>query len=155
MAKDEMNGANGEAAAVTAPPMEMDATVRLIEPRNNLLGFANVTFNGVLTVTDFKVLRGEDGNLFVGMPSKPDPGSRTGYSTTVRIADKDAKQQLTGTVIEGYHAAVAKLKARAAAITEENPAPIKEQFDKAGKEADKHNAERPPQTKGKDKNAEL
>jgi DNA-binding cell septation regulator SpoVG len=138
-----------------ATPLTMDATVRLIEPTNNLLGFANVTFNGAVTVTDFKVLKDKDGNLFVGMPSKPDPGSRTGYAATARITGADAKQQLTGAVITEYYAAVEKLQARAAAFSAEKPAPIKEQYDKAGKEAAAHNAALPPQTAGKDKNAEI
>jgi len=144
-----------ENIAEKAATMEMDAVVRLIEPVKNLLGFANVTFNKAVTVTDFKVLRAEDGNLFVGMPSKPDKSAKTGYSNTVRIGDPEVKQQLAGAVITEYHAAVEKLKARAAAIDAVKPAPIKEQVEKAAKEAAAHNAARFAPAKDKNKNAEL
>lgn len=52
-----------------AADMKLDVDVRLIEPRGNLMGFANVTVNDCLRIDDFKVLQGEKG-LFVGMPSK-------------------------------------------------------------------------------------
>ena len=145
-------------AGQTVQPLDMEASVRLIEPKGKLLGFANVTFNNAVTVTDFKVLRNDDGALYVGMPSKADPGSRTGYSNTVRILDADAKLQLTGTIVTEYYAAVEKLKARAAAITESERGDkprIADQVKAAAKEAEKHNAALPAQAKeGKAKDAE-
>jgi DNA-binding cell septation regulator SpoVG len=141
------------AAAKTYPPLEMEASVRLpIEPQKNLLGFANVTFNGALTVTDFKVLRDKDGNLFAAMPTKLVGGK---YNPTTWIKGDEAKAQLQETVLTAYYTAVEKLKARAAQLTGEKPAPIAEQVAKAGKDAAEHNAGRQTQTKGKDKNAEL
>ena len=56
-----------------AADMKLDVDVRLIEPRGNLMGFANVTVNDCLRIDDFKVLQGEKG-LFVGMPSKATQG---------------------------------------------------------------------------------
>ena len=151
------NGTNTE--AVAAQPLDMDVSVRLIEPKGKLLGFANVTLNNAVTVTDFKVLRGEDGALYVGMPSKPDQGSRTGYTSTARILDNDTKLQLIGAVVTEYHAAVEKLKARAAAITAQEqgdkPPRIADQVKEAAKEAAEHNAALPaPAKEGKVKSAE-
>ena len=39
-----------------APPMKLDVSVRAIEPKGNLLGFANVKFNDCFVVEDFKIL---------------------------------------------------------------------------------------------------
>jgi len=138
---------NKDTAAVieAAPPVTMDVTVRPIAPKGNLLGFASVTFNNAVTVTDFKVLRGEEG-IYIGMPSKADPTSRTGYTNTARIADGAIRQQLTEAVVEQYHAEVENLKARVAAIMapenskEAKPARIADQVKAAAKEAEKHNA---------------
>ena len=143
----------------TVQPLDMDVMVRLTEPKGKLLGFANVTFNEAVTVTDFKVLRGDDGALYVGMPSKPDSGSRTGYANTARIPGDETKLQLTGAVVTEYHAAVEKLKARAAAITAQEqgdkPPRMADQIDKAAKKAEEHNAAIPATEKAdKVKNAE-
>jgi len=155
MANENINAGGVEAAvAEKGAPLDMSATVRLIEPVKNLLGFANVTFNNAVTFTDFKVLKDAEGNLFVGMPSKPDKSSKTGYSATVRFSDDDAKAQLKDTVLTAYDTAVEKLKARAAAIDADKPPRIADQVEKAGKEAAKHNAERAAPPKGKDKSAE-
>jgi len=153
MAHDDINGTAPEAAeAKTYPPLEMEASVRLpMEPQKNLLGFANVTFNGVVTVTDFKVLQDKDGNLFAALPSKAVGGK---YSPTTWIKGDESKAQLQETVLTAYNVAVEKLKQRAAALTGEKPVPIKEQLDKAGKQAAEHNAGLTPKDKGKEKNAE-
>ena len=152
MANEDINNTTTEAAAEkTYPPIEMEATVRLpMEQQKNLLGFANVTFNGVLTVTDFKVLQDKDGNLFAAMPSKLSGGK---YNPTTWIKDEDTKAQLQETVLTAYDTAVEKLKARAAALTGEKPR-IADQMKEAGEQAAKHNAERTAPPKGKDKNAE-
>ena len=67
-----------------AVPIEV--TVRPIEPQGKLIGFASVNYGGVV-IDDFKVVDGKNG-IFLGAPSKPDPTSRTGYRSTVRINDR-------------------------------------------------------------------
>ena len=64
-----------------AVPIEV--TVRPIEPQGKLIGFASVNYGGVV-IDDFKVVDGKNG-IFLGAPSKPDPTSRTGYRSTVRV----------------------------------------------------------------------
>lgn len=66
-----------------APPMKLDVSVRAIEPKGNLLGFANVKFNDCFVVEDFKILQTDKG-LYVGMPSKSDKSSKTGYRDTAK-----------------------------------------------------------------------
>lgn len=138
------------AAAIEAAPMKMEVSVRPIEPKGKLIGFASVNFGGVV-VDDFKVFDGENG-LFAGMPSKADPGSRTGYHNTTRITNRGLHEQLNGAVAEAYSAEVEKLVARAAAVraAPERKAPIKEQMAEAAKAAEKGNAERKAPAKGKE-----
>jgi DNA-binding cell septation regulator SpoVG len=161
-----MNDQNTEAAAVieATPPITMDVTVRPIAPKGNLLGFASVTFNNAVTVTDFKVLRGEEG-LYIGMPSKADPGSPSGYTNTARIPDNAVRQQLTEAVVAQYHIEVENLKARVAAISaletgkeskrDGKPPRIADQVKAAAKEAAAHNAAlTDPAKEGRVKHAE-
>lgn len=126
-----------------AVPIEV--TVRPIEPQGKLIGFASVNFGGVV-VDDFKVVNGQNG-VFLGAPSKPDPTSRSGYRATVRINDRATQERLNAAGVQAYNMAVEKLLARAEAV---RPAPIREQMDKAGKEAAQKNAARSAPAKGKE-----
>lgn len=135
------------AAAVEAAPPKMDISVRPIEPQGNLYGFASVTISG-MKVDDFKIVENKDGELFVGMPSKPDKGSKTGYRNTVHI-DKDFRDDFSAAVIGEYHTAVEQAQARASNLRAVPDKPrMAEQMAKAGKEAKQHNAALPPQEKG-------
>jgi len=128
-------------AVKAAAPLIMDVTVRPIEPKKNLVGFASVKSNNGFVVDDFKVLQSEKG-LFVGNPSRPD--GKGGYKDTARPITKECHAQLAGAIETAYHAAVQKAQARAAALTEaEKKVPMKEQFAKGAKEAAAHNAKRP------------
>lgn len=130
---------------LAAAVIPIEVTVRPIEPQNKLIGFASVNFGGVV-VDDFKVVNGQNG-VFLGAPSKPDPTSRSGYRATVRITDRATQERLNAAGVEAYNVAVEKLLARAEAV---RPAPIREQMDKAAKEAARENAARPAPTKGKE-----
>ena len=88
----------------------MDVTVRPIEPLGNLYGFASVKI-GNMTVDDFKIIENKDGNLFVGMPSKPDKSSTTGYRNTVHI-EKGFKAAFDDEIIRKYYAAVEQVQSR-------------------------------------------
>ena len=118
---------------------KMDITVRPIEPQGNLYGFASVTVGGI-KIDDFKIVENKDGEKFVGMPSKPDKKSETGYRNTVFV-DKDIKEEFTAAVVGKYNAAI-QAHSRA-----DKPERIADQAAKAQKEADKHNAALPPQEK--------
>ncbi len=134
-------------AAETAP-MKLEVTVRPIEPRGKLIGFASVNFGGAITVHDFRVFNGENG-LFVGNPSTKDNSSRTGYRDTARLVGDDIKNRLNEVVRDAYVAEVTKLQARAAAVIAPEKPRIREQLDKAAQEAAKDNAARPTPEKGK------
>ena len=134
--------------------MEMDIVVRpIMEPQSNLHGFASVTWGGI-TVHDFKIVESKDGDLFVGMPSKPDKNSKTGYRNTVYV-DKDIKDDFDAAVINKFHEAVKQKEREQAAPDAQKKTGMKGRMAAAAKEAAEHNASRPAPAKGgKDKNAE-
>ena len=148
------NGQAPEQEAAPALPMKLDVSVRPIEPKGNLVGFASLKINDSFVIDDFKVLQSEKG-LFVGMPSKPDKGSKTGYRETARPITKEFRIELTEAVAAAYHAEVEKLQARAAAIPAAEKPSIQNQLANGTKQAAKDNAARPaPEKSGKAKNVE-
>ena len=130
-------------AVLQEAAIPIEVSVRPIEPQGKLIGFASVNFGGVV-VDDFKVVNGQNG-VFLGAPSKPDPTSRMGYRSMVQINDRATQERLNAAGAQAYQAAVEKLLARAEAV---RPAPIREQMDKAGKEAAQKNAARSGKGKG-------
>jgi DNA-binding cell septation regulator SpoVG len=122
----------------------MDINIRTIEPQGNLFGFASVSV-GNIRIDDFKILENKDGELFVGMPSKPDKKSDTGYRNTVFV-DKDFRDDFNTAIICKYHEAVGKEQNRAESINK--PERMADQVAKAKKEAEKHNATLLPKDKG-------
>lgn len=85
--------------------------------------------------------------IFVNAPSRPDPTAESGYRSTARIVSRDLRERLNEAAVEEYGKAVDKLIAKAQAL---RPAPIREQMEKAGKEAAKQNAARSTPAKGKE-----
>ena len=71
----------------SAIPLKLDVTARPIEPKGNLVGFASLKINDSFVIEDFKILQSDKG-LFVGMPSKPDKSSPTGYRDTAKPITK-------------------------------------------------------------------
>jgi DNA-binding cell septation regulator SpoVG len=138
------------AAAIASAPPKLDVTVRPIEPKGNLIGYATLKLNDSFVVEDFKVLQSEKG-IFVGMPSKKDEKSQTGYRDTAKPITKEFRAALTEAVTAEYHKAVERLQARAA----EQKQPIKKQLENGAKQAAQHNAKAPPAKGGKDKSAEI
>jgi len=114
----------------------MDITVRPIAPQGNLYGFASVTVGGI-RIDDFKILQNKDGGMFVGMPSKPDKTSTTGYRNTVFV-DKEFKDDFNTAVVGKYHEAIEQAQERT-----DKPKSMADQMANAKKEAGKHNATRP------------
>ena len=151
------NGTTGQAPeqeAVSALPMKLDITVRPIEPRGNLVGFASLKINDSFVIDDFKILQSDKG-LFVGMPSKPDRNSKTGYRDTARPITKEFRAELAEAVTAAYYEAVEKLQARAAAIPTAEKQSIQKQLANGEKQAAKDSASRPsPEKGGRVKNAE-
>ena len=147
---------NGQETAIPAqeetkaPPMKLDVSVRAIQPMGNLLGFATVKFNDCFVVEDFKILQTDKG-LYVGMPSKPDKTSRTGYRDTAKPITGDFRRQLQGAVLEAYSAELGRLRAVAAA--QEQPS-IRSQLEAGAKEAARENAARSPKKEKPAKGAE-
>lgn len=150
------NGQAPEQEATPALPMKLDVTARLIEPKGNLVGFASLKINDSFVIDDFRILQGDKG-LFVGMPSKPDKGSKTGYRDTARPITKEFRAELTNAVAAAYHAEVEKLQARAASLSEQGQEKqsIPKQLAEGAKQAARDNAARPASAKdSKAKSAE-
>jgi len=153
MSKEKTAAPQETEQAAPTLPLKLDVTVRPINPMGNLVAFASLKINDCFVIDDFKVLQSDKG-LFVGMPSKPDKGSKTGYRDTARPITKEFRAELTGAVVTAYHAEVEKLQARAAAISPPEKQSMKEQIAEGAAQAAKDNAARPAPAKGKAKNAE-
>jgi stage V sporulation protein G len=134
-------------------PMKLDISVRPIEPKGNLVGFASLKINDSFVIDDFKILQNDKG-LFVGMPSKPDKSSKTGYRDTARPITKEFRAELTEAVTTAYHEAIEKLQARAASINGQEKHSIQKQLTNGEKQAARDNAARPTPEKGKSKSEE-
>jgi len=151
-----MAGEKAQAGAATVEPQPLsvpiEVTARPIEPKGNLMGFANVKMGGV-TIKDFKIVTNNDGELFVSMPSKADAKVPNGFRNTVFV-DKEIMGAFNEAVIGAYADAVQKLKDRAAVIGGEKQPPMAKQVAEAAKAAAEHNAAKPPPVK-KDKSVEV
>ena len=85
--------------------LKLDASVRLIEPKNNLLAVASVTFDDCFVVKGIKVVAGEKG-LFVDMPSAQDNSGN--YHDIAHPITAAFRERLNSVVMEGYNAALEK-----------------------------------------------
>jgi DNA-binding cell septation regulator SpoVG len=92
---------------------DMVIAVRPIVPQGNLFGFVSIKIGGI-TVDDIKILENKSGDLFVGMPSKPDKTSKTGYRNTVSI-DKGMREIFNAAVLCAYRESVEQAKTHSAA----------------------------------------
>lgn len=149
-----MTGQTPEQEEMTALPMKLDVTARLIEPKGNLVGFASLKINDCFVIDDFRILQSDKG-LFVGMPSKPDRNSTSGYRETARPITKEFRSELTDAVAAAYHAEVDKLQARSASLAGQDKESIQKQLSQGAKQAARDNAARTtPAKDGKTKKAE-
>lgn len=137
------------AAEQNAVLPQLHVTVRPIEQQGNLHGFASVTAMGI-TVHDFKIVENKDGELFVGMPSKPDKSSKTGYRNTAFV-EKGYKSAFDDAVIREYYAVREQVKSIAPKeqTVQDKPPRMADQIAKAGRAAAKENAARPTPDKEK------
>ena len=85
--------------------LKLDASVRLIEPKNNMLAVASVTFDDCFVVKGIKVVAGEKG-LFVDMPSTQ--VSNGNYHDVAHPITGPFRERLNAAVMEGYNAALEK-----------------------------------------------
>ena len=140
MAKQK-NTATPEKAAAESTPLKLDVSARLIEPRGSLMGFANVRINDAIVIHDFKIFRNDKG-LSVGMPSKPDKSSESGYQDIAYPITAGFREQLVGSVIAAYRGEVEKLHVHMTAIEPPKKQLISQQIAKGKEQAEKANAER-------------
>lgn len=150
MSEEKTTGAQTpEQEAPGGSSLKLDVTARPIDPIKNLVGFATVKLNDCFVVEDFKILQGDKG-LYVGMPSKPDKNSRTGYRDTVKPITKEFREELHGAILEAYQQEIEKLQARVAAARQAPPPEkesIKGQLEAGAKKAAKEKAAHTPKEK--------
>ena len=108
----DTNVNTGQNGGITGTGIKLDVTVRPIEPKNNLLAFANVRINDCFVVEGLKVCNGKNG-LFVDMPSSPD--GKGGFKEVCKPVTKDFREQLVNAVLSGYDNALEKMQAKVAA----------------------------------------
>jgi len=133
-------------AAAFIPAVEVHA--RPITPIGNLVGFASVTIGGI-KIDDFKIVENKDGELFVGMPSRPDKNSDTGYRNTVYV-NKDIREDFSKKVLSEYSSAVEKVQARSESqrsTPEKTKKRIADRVAEAEKGAQEYNAKLPKKEK--------
>ena len=85
--------------------LKLDASVRLIEPKNNLLTVASVTIEDCFVVKGVKIVAGEKG-LFVDMPSTQD--SNGNYRDIAHPITGAFRERLNSVIMDGYNDALAK-----------------------------------------------
>ena len=148
--------ANTEAPAVNkAPPLDitMEASVRLIPPKDNLLAFATVKMAGHFIVDNVKVIAGKDkegkDKIFVDMPSKKD--AKGNFHDVFFPITTEGRQLIEAAVFNGYAAALAKNVDIGDAHHDVAGKPgIAERLAEGVKKAAAHNAARPaPATPGR------
>lgn len=94
--------------AVETGTLKLDVTVRPIAPKENLIGFANVTFNDSFVVEGFRICTGDKG-IYINMPSAKD--SQGNWRDTFKPITAEARRQLTEAIAEGYGIAMEKMQA--------------------------------------------
>ena len=87
--------------------LKLDASVRPISPKNNLLAFASLRVADCLVINNIKIVAGEKG-LMVDMPSAQDANGR--YHNIAHPITSEFHERVKGVVLEKYAAALEKLK---------------------------------------------
>lgn len=89
-------------------PLNLNAHVRPIAPRENLIGYASVTINSCFVVDGIRVCSGTHG-LYINMPSSRDANGK--WHDVCKPVTADFRKQLTDAVTEGYETAIEKMQA--------------------------------------------
>jgi len=95
------------AATEAADLFKLDVRVTPITPRDNLIGFANITIADSLVIEGLKVCSGEKG-LYVNMPSVQ--GKDGQWRDVVKPITAECRAQITDAVRESYGAEIEKMK---------------------------------------------
>ena len=147
-----MNEMTNKAEAITgnnekdAGVLKIEANVRPIEPRNNLLAFASVKIADCFVVDNIKIVAGEKG-LMVDMPSIK--GSDGKYHDIAFPITAGFRRQINSAILDGFTAAVDRVRNIGAAQREYTEKPsIKEQLHAGAEKGAKDTASRPAKNMG-------
>jgi stage V sporulation protein G len=100
-------GGAGEGTGKEAAAIKVEANVRPIKPINNLVAFASVKIADCFVVDNIKVVAGEKG-LMVDMPSVK--GGDGKYHDVAFPVTADFRKQINEAIVDGYAAAVDKVR---------------------------------------------
>ncbi len=107
MTAKEVLEAKAENDAKIAAAIKIEANVRPIEPRNNLLAYASIRIADSFVVDNIKLVAGEKG-IMVDMPSIK--GADGKYHDIAFPITAAFRTKLNETVIEAYTAAIEKVR---------------------------------------------
>lgn len=126
-----------ETAVDTQLP-SVEARVRPVTPKNNLIAFASIKIADCFAVNDIPVKSGKNG-IYFDNPTKPD--GKGGYKDICLPTTGEFRQHITAAIADAFDRAVEKLQAMGEAQREFTEKPsFKEQLSNGKKAAAEHNA---------------
>jgi len=143
-------------AAPETAPLKLDfSAVRVVTPRDNFLGFANVVINDAIKIDGLRIMQGEKG-IYAGMPSVPDPQREGEYKDIAYPITPEARAALDQGLGEAYMARLEQEQNRLVAARAKQKQGyqrpeqkgIKEQIEAGKKQAARDNAARTDPEKG-------
>lgn len=86
-----------------------DIRIRLVKDSvdGKLKGVASITLDGCFVVHDIKILNGNDGTLFISMPSRKNPNSGE-YRDVAHPLDNNTRDDIRAKVLAKYEEELAK-----------------------------------------------
>lgn len=119
----------------------VEARVRPVTPKNNLIAFASVKIADCFAINDIPVKSGRNG-IYFDNPAKPD--DKGNFKDICFPTTGEFRQHITAAIAEAYGRAVEKLQAMGEAQREFADKPtIKDQLREGAKAAAEHNAAMP------------
>jgi len=113
------------------PQIKVEARVRPVTPKNNLVAFASIKIADCFAVNDIPVKSGKNG-IYFDNPSKPD--NNGGFRDICLPTTGEFRQQITAAIADAYGRAVEKLQAMGDAQREFTEKPsIKDQLREGAK----------------------
>lgn len=136
----DMNTTAADKAADTQLP-SVEARVRPITPKNNLIAFASVKIADCFAINDIPVKYGKNG-IYFDNPAKPD--DKGVFKDICFPTTGEFRQHITVAITEAYDRAVDKLHAMGEAQREfAEKTPMKDRLREGAKAAAEHNAAMP------------